>query len=68
MCSNRGRGHRHTEAGGGKKRNANTTITGEIVSISAPKWDKEGELKSKLPAFLFNKPFLLSFPVLLFRI
>lgn len=59
-CAPTGRGHRLTEAG--VKRNSNITITVEIVSISAPKWDRPVELKSKRPAI----PFSTSLSLLLF--
>lgn len=60
-------GEEGTEAGreAKKKRKANTTNGGEIVSISGPKWDGEGERKSHRPSFLFLKkkknPRLVSF-------
>lgn len=51
MRSDRGRGHRGRREA--KRRRANTTNGGEIVSISRPKWDGEGERKSHRPSFLF---------------
>lgn len=62
-------GEEGTDAGReAKRRRANTTNRGEIVAISGPKWDGEGECKSHLSGFLSLKTSSSTFPCRFFRI
>lgn len=49
-----------------KRRKVNTTNRGEIVSISGPKWDGDGERKIPPPQFAFLKTSFSSHPTFFF--